>query len=155
MLILCRLIHLGTPQTVPGSSISVDCAELLQNLFCVLFQITCPQRPEILRGLVVDESIKVVGPWKAKINMRHNFKTGGTFPSLELTLTHQTGTLAVLLINYGVPVKAGLSGIANKQYLVTTADGGPFTASAFAIRFKHFTAGTVDGLAYTPNAVSL
>ena len=156
-LLLLTLLHMGMGpyyfdgDTTPTSIISTDCVELLELLFCLIFQCTYSQRPEVLRALVVGRHVKEVALWNVNINIGHCFKTGKHCQSLNFTLKHQAGVLASMLIHYGQPSKREMKKYHRsdlrfnpactdpKPYLISNLVGSPYTASTFAARFKNVT----------------
>ena len=140
-LLLMTLLHIGTPQS---PAITNDCAQLLQDVFCVVFQLTYPQRPEILRNLVLGSTVMNGKGWNVDLRFAASFKTGGHHPALDFTLEHQTGILGTLLIEYALPNRAAAAAAVNPNppvhpplYLIATArTGKPYTSSSFATHFK-------------------
>lgn len=172
-LLLLTFLHIGHPSP---TLITSDCAELIERIFTVVFQFTHPQRPEVLRNLVLGTTITEVELWKSTINIGHCFKTGRHFPSVVIHLENQIGILASLLIRYALPNKQTRCGNNTTQpaYLLTTTRGLPFTSATFSGRFRavswfvfvlfsthqpllyfmlQFTGGSVARLPYTPNVV--
>ena len=144
-LLLLTLLHCGNAPLNSNPStttvLSPDSVELLEMLFCVIFQIVQPQRPEVLRKLIIGKHIHEVKLWEVSLNVGHDFKTGKSCQALNLTLQHQTGILASLLIRYGHPSKVGLTPAAAATpaptpYLISNTAGLPYSASTFSLRFK-------------------
>lgn len=166
-LLLLTLLHMGMGayyhkgDAVPDSIISTDCVELLELVFCVIFQITYSQRPEVLRTLVVGKHVKEVELWNVNINLGHTFKTGRHCQSLNLNLKHQAGVLASMLIRFGQPSKCEMKKYHTSDhrftqafsgsppgYLISNTAGVPYTASTFAARFKSVS--LLHSLPYVP-----